>query len=406
MTSPGREDTVAQGGLEFVSPADRVASLTGIRAVAALLVLGTHAAYTTGKYPRGYFGLLCSRMEIGVPIFFVLSGFLLFGPWVRAAAFDRPPPSVVRYAWHRVRRIMPAYSITVVIAFIVYHYRTAAPNPGHTWSGLVRNLTLTQAYTDNYISAYLHQGLTQMWSLAVEVAFYVALPFLAYLLLAVLCRRQWRPNLLLSGLFALAALTPLWLVLVHVTDWLPDGARLWLPSYLAWFVGGMTLAVLQAKGVRWYAVACLPLAVICYLIVSTPIGGDPTTSPEKLYEAVVKVAFYTAIATLAVGPLALDNQGLYARFLASRPMVFLGEISYEIFLIHLIVMEIAMVEVLHWHVYTGSMAWLFVVSLAMTIPLAWLLHRFTRVPPSSTKPSPARREAAPRNASASHPISE
>src|SRR6201998_2727453 len=128
-------DVDAQGGLESVSAAERVASLTGIRAVAALLVLGTHAAYTTGKYPRGYFGLLCSRMEIGVPIFFVLSGFLLFGPWVRATARDRPSPSVARYAWHRVRRIMPAYTITVVIAFIVYHYRTAGPNPGHTWSG-------------------------------------------------------------------------------------------------------------------------------------------------------------------------------------------------------------------------------------------------------------------------------
>ena len=60
-------------------------------------------------------------------------------------------------------------------------------------------------------------------------------------------------------------------------------------------------------------------------------------------------------------------------------MVWLGEISYEIFLIHLIVMEVAMAEVLHWRVYTGNMVTLFVVTLAMTVPLAWLLHRFTRV---------------------------
>jgi peptidoglycan/LPS O-acetylase OafA/YrhL len=60
-------------------------------------------------------------------------------------------------------------------------------------------------------------------------------------------------------------------------------------------------------------------------------------------------------------------------------MVWLGEISYEIFLIHLVTMEIAMVEVLHYRVYTGSMLNLFVVTLVITIPLAWLLHRFTRV---------------------------
>ena len=128
MTSPkGVKDPVAQGGLESVSKAERVASLTGIRAIAALLVMATHAAYTTGKYTHGYIGLVYSRMEIGVPIFFVLSGFLLFGPWVKAVASDGASPSVRRYAWHRVRRIMPAYVVTVLVAFAIYHWRTAGP---------------------------------------------------------------------------------------------------------------------------------------------------------------------------------------------------------------------------------------------------------------------------------------
>ncbi|WP_167099043.1 acyltransferase [Mycobacterium sp. DL592] len=370
---------VDQGGLEAVSTVDRVASLTGVRAVAALLVLGTHAAYTTGKYTHGFVGLVYSRMEIGVPIFFVLSGFLLFGPWVRAAADGTDSPSVGRYAWHRVRRIMPAYAVTVVVAFLIYHFRSAGPNPGHNWMGLFRNLTLTQIYTDNYMFSYLHQGLTQMWSLAVEVAFYVALPILAYLLLAVLCRRRWRPWLLLTGLAALALVSPAWMVLVHTTHFLPDGARLWLPGYLAWFVGGMLLAVLGVIGIRTYGFVAVPLAVICYLIVSTPIAGEATTSPTGLAEALAKTGFYAVIATLVVAPLALGNRGWYARVLATRPMVWLGEISYEIFLVHLIVMEIAMVNVLHWPVYTGSAPVLFVVTLVLTIPVAWLLHRFTRV---------------------------
>jgi peptidoglycan/LPS O-acetylase OafA/YrhL len=380
MTAPeGVKDPVAQGGLESVGKAERVASLTGIRAVAALLVMATHAAYTTGKYTHGYLGLVYSRMEIGVPIFFVLSGFLLFSPWVKATAAGIDPPSVRRYAWHRVRRIMPAYAVTVLIAYLLYHWRTAGPNPGHTPMGLLRNLTLTQIYTDNYLYSYLHQGLTQMWSLAVEVAFYVALPFLAYLLLVVLCRRRWRPALLLTGLAALLAITPAWLILVHTTDFLPDGARLWLPTYLLWFLGGMVLAVLQPMGVRAYAFACVPLAVVCYFIASTPIAGEPTTSPHELREALLKAAFYAVIATLAVAPLALADRGLYARFLASRPMVFLGEISYEIFLIHLVTMELVMVEILRWHIYTGNVAILFLVTFVVTVPVAWLLHRCTRV---------------------------
>ena len=381
-----RQGLDARGGLESV-PAGRVDSLTGIRAVAAILVVLTHAAYTTGRYTHGYAGLIYSRMEIGVPIFFVLSGFLLFSPWVRASAASRESgsaerkdgPSVRRYAWHRVRRIMPAYVVTVLAAYLLYHFRTAGPNPGHTWLGLFRNLTFTQIYTDDYLFSYLHQGLTQMWSLAVEVAFYVALPVLAWLLLVVLCRRRWRPVLLMIGLTVLVFITPAWLVLVHTTDWLPDGARLWLPTYLAWFVGGMMLAALREMGVRAYALVCVPLAIVCYLIASTPIAGAPTTSPSELREGLAKAAFYAVIATLAVAPLALGNRGWYARVMASRPMVFLGEISYEIFLIHLVTMELVMVEILHFHIYTGSMLWLFVVTMLVTIPLAWLLHRFTRV---------------------------
>lgn len=376
MTATG---TVDRGGLEAVKGLDRVPALTGVRALAAILVLATHAAYTTGKYTHGYLGVVYSRLEIGVPIFFVLSGFLLFGPWVRAAVADTAAPSLSRYARHRVRRIMPAYVVTVLAAYLIYHFREAGPNPGHSVNGLLRNLTLTQIYTDSYLYSHLHQGLTQMWSLAVEVAFYLVLPGLAYLLLVLLCRRRWRPGLLLVGLAGLALISPAWMVLVHETEILPDGASLWLPGYLAWFIGGMMLTVLAAMRVRSYWFIAIPLATVCFFIAATPIAGEPTTSPTGLAQAVVKIAFYAVIATLVVAPLALGDRGYYTRLLASRPMVWLGEISYEIFLVHLIVMELAMVEVLHWRVYTGSMPVLFIVTLALTIPVAWVLHRFTRV---------------------------
>ncbi|MGH7292658.1 MAG: acyltransferase family protein, partial [Myxococcota bacterium] len=87
----------------------RVAALTGMRGLAALLVLGTHAAFATGKLSHGYVGVMYARLEIGVAIFFVLSGFLLFRPWVRAAAAGVSLPSVGHYARRRMRRVMPAY---------------------------------------------------------------------------------------------------------------------------------------------------------------------------------------------------------------------------------------------------------------------------------------------------------
>lgn len=377
MTLSQAED--AQGGLEQTSGVDRVASLTGVRAVAALLVVGTHAAYTTGKYTHGYWGLFGARLEIGVPIFFVLSGFLLFRPWVKSAATGSPWPSLSRYARHRVRRIMPAYVVTVLVAYVLYHYHEAGPNPGHSWLGLIRNVTLTQIYTDGYLGKYLHQGLTQMWSLAVEASFYVLLPALAYLLLVLMCRRQWRPKVLVAAILLMMLISPGWLVLVHTDRLFPDGARLWLPTYLAWFLGGMLLTVLQAMGVRAYAAVAIPLAIVCYFIVSTPIAGAPTTSPASLPEALWKTIFYAVIATLAVAPLALGDKGRYSRLLASRPMVWLGEISYEIFLIHFMTMEFAMVHIVRARVYTGPMLNLYIATVVVTVPLAWLLHRLTRV---------------------------
>lgn len=375
MTSVGEVD---QGGLEQVSGTDRVAALTGVRAVAALTVMGTHAAYGTGLLSHGYLGLLSARLEIGVAIFFVLSGLLLFRPWVRAAAAGDAPPSVRRYGRNRFRRIVPAYVVTVLLVYGVYELRPVDPNPGHTWAGLWRNLTLTQIYSGDYFITYLHQGLSQMWSLAVEVAFYAVLPLLAYLLLVLLCRRRFRPVLLLTGLGALAAVSPAWLVALHTTDWLPVGAASWLPHYLAWFVGGMMLAVLSVMDVRCYALAVLPLALACYLVVATPIAGETMALTLDLPQDVAKTVLYAVIATLVVAPLALGDSGWYSRLLASRPMVWLGGISYEIFLLHVVVMDLVMALVLRWPVYTGSAAMLFAVTLAATVPPAWLLHRLTR----------------------------
>ena len=369
----------AQGGLESISKAERVASLTGIRAVAAILVMATHAAYATGKYSHGYVGLVYSRMEIGVPIFFVLSGFLLFGPWVKSAATDGPAPSVRRYAWHRVRRIMPAYVVTVLVAYLdlpLPHGR--AESRAHL-DGVVPQPDADPDLHRPLPVHHLHQGLTQMWSLAVEVAFYVALPMLAYLLLVLLCRRRWRPGLLLTALTGLAILTPLWLILVHSTDWLPGGARLWLPSYLAWFVGGMMLAVLQAMGVRAYALACIPLALVCYLIVSTPIAGEPTTSPADLREALGEGLLLRRDRHAgggAAGPgrprLVRPVAGLPADGVPGRNLLRdlpdpPGDDGARDG------------RVLRYPVYTGSMGMVFAATLVVTIPLAWLLHRFTRV---------------------------
>jgi peptidoglycan/LPS O-acetylase OafA/YrhL len=265
--------------------------------------------------------------------------------------------------------------LTVLAVFALYTVFTPGPNPGQTWYGLLRYLTFTQIYTDDYLITLLQTGLSQMWSLAVEVSFYVVLPVLAYVLL----RNQWRPRRALTALAALAAITPLWLFVVSTTQVLPNSAGMWLPAHIAWFAGGMALAVLEATGARCHAATAISVAVALYLTVSV------TTAP------VTKSLIYTAIATLAVAPAALGCKERYTQLLSWRPVVWLGEISYEILLLHVPVMAVTTYLVLRWPLFTGSLPGLIAATLALTIPAAWMLHRYT----VSRTPTVAAPEAMP-----------
>jgi peptidoglycan/LPS O-acetylase OafA/YrhL len=378
----------ASGVTATTSPS-RVSALTGLRAVAALLVVGTHAAFATGKLTHGYVGAIYARLEVGVAIFFVLTGFLLFRPWVRAAAGGPAEPDLRRYARHRIRRIVPGYMVTVLVVFVLYTVFTPGPNPGQSWYGLLRYLTFTQIYTDDYLITLLHTGLSQMWSLAVEVSFYAVLPGLAYLLLRVVCRGQWQPRRALVALTSLAAITPLWLVVVSTTELLPNSAGMWLPAHIAWFAGGMALAVLEAIGARCHGTAAIGLAIVLYLAVSTPVGGT-VLGHDPASAQVTKSLLYAAIGTLAVAPVALGSAGWYERLLSRRSLVWLGEISYEIFLLHVPIMAVTTYLVLRWPLFTGSLPVLIAATLALTIPAAWTLHGHT----VSRAPAPAAPEAA------------
>ncbi|MEV0947021.1 acyltransferase [Rhodococcus sp. NPDC049939] len=347
-----------------------ISSLTGVRAFAMLLVVGAHAGFWTGKYTPDFVGAVYSRLEIGVPIFFALSGYLLFRPWVKALATGGEGPAVGTYFWHRARRILPAYWIVVIATYTIYLFREAG-DTGLGWDGFVRNMTFTQIYG----FGHFHVGLTQTWSLAVEVVFYLLLPLIAWALLVVVCRRRWRPGLLVVGLCVLALSTPAWIIFTHNDTQISYTARLWFPGFFAWFVGGMVLAVASMTLRRCNPYLSGAGALVCFLLATTPAAGEATIVPEDVGAAITKAFLYLMFAMFLLAPLVIgSHDGPFGSLCSSAPMVWLGEISYEFFLVHLVVMEFV-VEMLGYETFQGSAVGVFIVTTVLSIPPAWALHR-------------------------------
>ncbi|MCW2567647.1 MAG: acyltransferase 3 [Mycobacterium sp.] len=334
------------GGPTPLPRATRFDGLEAVRALAAIAVVVTHVAFQTGSTLDGMFAGLLARLDAGVAFFFVLSGFLLFLPYVRRRLADAPPPSSRAYLWRRAIRILPAYWFAVIACFLLF-----PENAGVTVADWVRHALLVQGYQPGT----LRPGLTQTWSLATEAAFYVALPALAWLVLG---RRRTardlrRPLAVLAGLVLFSVL---WLIGSRLVD--PEGtwpSGSWLPGTIGWFAAGMALATLRA----WYEVhsmgpgrwlldvarapgSCWLLAVLLMLIATTPVAGPRLLLPTTGWEMVWKHLLYGAAAFLAVLPLTLVDARTSrpTAVLSGRLSAALGHISYSIFLWHLLVLQL------------------------------------------------------------------
>ena len=93
-------------------------TLNAVRGTGALMVVATHSAFNTGQILRGWTGGVLARLDFGVPLFFILSGFLLSRPFFLAMARGDRRPSVRHYLWKRVLRVLPLYWVVVAVALL------------------------------------------------------------------------------------------------------------------------------------------------------------------------------------------------------------------------------------------------------------------------------------------------
>ncbi|GAB2447344.1 acyltransferase [Nocardioides hungaricus] len=361
--------------------------LDSLRAVGALAVLTTHVAFQSGAYVRdGTWGALMSRLDVGVAIFFVLSGFLLGRPHFARRMAGAPAPPAGHYYWKRLLRIYPAYVVTVVLALALIPENRALG--AAEWA---RALTLT----DTYLTGAFPQGLTQMWSLAVEVSFYLVLPLL--MLLALGRRAPLRPLRVAALLVAMVAVACWWhLDLAARLDAYSGGAPAqWLPAYLSWFAVGLGLALVHVldqarpertrlgRAVEALAAspgACWAAVLGLMLVASTPVAGPTLLYVATDVESLTKNLLYAVIGGLVVVTgLQTSAAGRYTRMLSARVPRHLGHISYSVFCVHLPILYLVM-EGIGFPLFGGHTWEIWVLTVVLSLAASEALYRVVERP--------------------------
>jgi peptidoglycan/LPS O-acetylase OafA/YrhL len=384
-------------------------ALDGIRGAAAAAVLLTHVAFATGTSSEGAFGALLARLDFGVALFFLLSGFLLSRPWLVAAAGEGRAVSVRVYAIRRLARIMPLYWLVLAIVLIVVPANRAM-NPV--------DVSLNALLLQIYPADALPHALTQAWSLATEVSFYACLPFLAPLLTRAAAGRggPWRPGRALSVLVVLMVGGLAFIVMARWPDGpLPAQAGFWLPYSIAWFALGMLLALLEQslrsggldpllavlKPLAEHVGTCWAIAAGAFVLAATPLAGPRAfEAPTDPLSAAVKAVLYGLSAFFVLLPFILVRRGAgpIRIGMQSRVARWFGDTSYGVFLWHLLILEGVM-----WGLgiepFTGGFLVVAPLTYAVTLGVAEVSHRLLERPIVSLaaryRPRSPRRVAQP-----------
>jgi peptidoglycan/LPS O-acetylase OafA/YrhL len=298
-----------------------------MRACAAVGVVITHVAFQTG-HSSGVDGRLLGRFDLAVAVFFALSGFLLWRGHAAAVRGLRATPPTGHYLRSRLVRIMPGYLVAVAVILLLMP--DAAGASAEVWWA---NLTLTQIYVPLTLTA----GLTQMWSLSVEVSFYLVLP-----LLALLARRlPVRARIPVIAFVAVASWG--WAWGVAALDITADGLNPlnWPPAFCSWFAAGMLIAELTVSRDGVFhrlarrRVLMAVIAIAAFLVAASPVAGPEGLVPGTASQFAVKTAMGAVLSAALLAPLVLDRPETRHRFLGSPVMVTLGRWSYGLFVWHL-----------------------------------------------------------------------
>jgi peptidoglycan/LPS O-acetylase OafA/YrhL len=315
----------------------RLPALDGVRAIAVALVIAYHlnAPFAQGGY-------------LGVDLFFVLSGFLITSLLVEEHAKN----GRIRLAafWgRRARRLLPGLILMLVV--LGGFYAIAGPGLLVDLNAVRGDAIATIAYVANWHQLFAHQAyfaqyeapspLQHTWSLAIEEQFYVLWPFIVLAVLA-FGRRAWRATGIAVGVVGAAASTA-WMAYLSVhgaginrlyygTD--TRAADLLVGAALA-FVTVARPAPRDGEAVgragRLLTMAG-PLALVGFALFAWRASGAGVSESSGMYRGGFLVA--ALLCAVVVADVRRDLRTPLVRVLSLRPLVFVGRISYELYLWH------------------------------------------------------------------------
>lgn len=387
-TAPLRSDgwfsTLAARLYETPGEASRTVALEGVRGLAVLLVFLVHFHAAFGRLvPPGsvWHGLavaLGTAGHLGVDLFFVLSGYLIY-----RAVLRRPVPFGT-FMRRRVRRIYPVFLVMFalyVALSVLVPSRSKLPESGLVPFLLANLLLLPGVFA-------IVPVITVAWSLSYEMAFYLGIPVLVAGL-GLRERQAWVRCILLAVPVLLVLLVPV-----------PPGLRL---GPFLMFLPGMLVAELTSMprvraqlGPAGELAAALLLPIACLFVVVYSEGHDHSILPGW-----PAVAHWLAIGS-SFGLLLLfviGRDGWLGRAFTWRPLRYLGNMSYSYYLSHglgINVFVALLTRVLPLRELGVPAYWLLLpVCFAATLVPATLLFVLVERPMSLAAPSPGASERAP-----------
>ena len=345
----------------------RSARIESLRAVAALAVYVGHVFGQANDYdPARTQETLLDRALLGggfgVYLFFALSGYLLFLPFARRDYAGGRPVDYRRYARNRAVRILPLYFVVVIVLLLLTE-----------GGGSLKQWATWMTFSENFTSdrTQLTEVNGVMWSLVIEMHFYLVLPFLAFGL-AWLARGSLTRAAWLLGALGLASFALRYVTLFDDNSPIEPWLDYSLPSTFFFFVAGMLIAL---AGIAWRRRAPRfirgPLAwAETWVVVSAVFWVVVFDDYSKHYFAAVASAFLLAACVLPL------RAGPVVRALEWKALAFVGVISYSFYMWHLPLLE--QLGETSWE--PDSFPGLLLLTLPLSLVAAALSYRFIETP--------------------------